>query len=360
MLPANVPRAHAPGKIILSGEHSVVFGAPVLSVSIAQYTQVWLKPIHGSGGLFTAFEQVSRGEFYPFATLSSFKQTLDHRFEQFVGGKLPVQNILQRPDDLVMYAVASFIQQLPVPEVADDHPLPVPGTLGSCSSLPLGAGMGSSAAVIAATFALYENLFNETMTPEERIERIRFCERLRHGRGSAIDAVSVVYGGVNRVEGNQFSRPNIPTHHALWTGEGWYWVLHGTPASATGECVAAVRRLYEKDVALWQEFSDCTNALQTNLEANVNPITTLRHNHRLLVRIGVVPTATQDFVNAVERAGGAAKVCGAGSIKGDQGGVVLVYIEDKDAMNVLMADKGNLRWAPLKVSPSGAVQGAAP
>ncbi|WP_298937265.1 hypothetical protein [uncultured Ruegeria sp.] len=360
MLSINTPRAHAPGKVILSGDHSVVFGAPVLAVSIARYTEVWLNPIRGCSGLFTAFKQVSSGEFYPFAMLDEFKQRLDRRFEQFVAGELPVQNILQRPDELAMYAVTLFLQQLSKPKVRKNHQIPISGTLRSRSSLPLGAGMGSSAAIIAAIFALYESLFNEIVSPQERVERIRFCERLQHGHGSAVDAATVVYGGVIRVDGDRVSRPNIPQHHALWTGDGWYWVFHGTPASATGECVEAVRRFHEKDVALWQEFNDCTNTLQSNLEASVSPIKTLRHNHRLLVRIGVVPSATQNFVNAVERIGGAAKVCGAGSIKGEQGGMVLVYMEDEDAMNALMTDHGNLCWAPLRVCALGAAHGAAP
>ncbi|WP_299084944.1 hypothetical protein [uncultured Ruegeria sp.] len=338
----------------------MMYGAPVLAASIAYYTEVWLRPIHGSGGLFTDFEQASCGEFYPFTMLEDFKQSLDRRFELFVCGKLRVQDILQRPDDLVMYAVASFIQRLPMPKVGDDQQIPVSGTLGCCSSLPLGMGTGSWTAAIAATFALYENMFNETVTPEERIEQIRFCERLRHGKGNAIDASSVVYGGVSRVDGDQVSRPIIPRHHSLWRGDGWYWMSNGRPVSSIGECVTAVRRAYEKDVALWQEFSSCTNALQSDLETCANPIKTLRHNHRLLVRIGVVPPATQSFVKAVERAGGAAKVCGAGSIRGEQGGVVLIYLEDENAMKALMTDYVNLRWASLKISASGTAQGAAP
>ncbi len=336
-----------------------MYEAPVLAVSIANYTEVWLRPIHGSEGLLTAFQQVSCGEFYAFSTLGDFKQSLDRRFDQFVCGQLSVQDILHRPDDLVIYAVASFMQRLPAPKVGDDHRLPVSGMLGSCSSLPLGSRMGSWTAAIAATLVLYENLFNETLTPEEKIEIIRFCERLRQGKGSAIDAASVIYGGINRVDGDQFSRPNIPLHHSLWTGDGWYWVLHGTPASPVGECVTVVRKYHEKDVPLWQEFSSCTNALQSDLESCVNPSETLRRNHRLLARIGVVPSATQDFVKTVERAGGAAKTCGAGSIRGEQGGMVLVYMEDASAMKTLMSNYPNLRWSPLKVSASGAAQGAA-
>ncbi|MEM9633657.1 MAG: GHMP kinase [Pseudomonadota bacterium] len=358
--PADTPRAHAPGKIILSGEHSVVFGAPALAVAVAQYTEVWFKPIHRSEGLRTAFEQISQGEFYPLTLLKSFKQRLDRRFDQFVRGELQVQNILQRPDDLVIYTLASLMQRLPMPGVSSTHHLPVPGQLGSHSSLPLGAGMGSSAAVIAATFVLYEHLLNHVQTDEERFERVRLCERLQHGKGGAIDAASVVYGGLNRVDGDRISRPDISREHGLWAGEGWYWVLHGVPASSTGECVMAVRKAHGTDNALWRDFTDCTNALQSALESGSDPSQILKQNHLLLNRIGVVPAATQGFVEGVNSAGGAAKICGAGSIRGEQGGVVLVHMQDHDAMEKLMSRYGNLRWARLRIAPQGAAQGAAP
>ncbi|MEM6300503.1 MAG: GHMP kinase [Pseudomonadota bacterium] len=346
--------AVAPGKVILSGEHSVVYGAPAIAVAVDRHTELTFTPMHKTEGVRTAFEDLSHGQFYPLDILKTFKAGLDRRFDQFVRGDIPVQKILQRPDDLAVYTLVFLMHLLPIPGVSQTRRLPVPGQLNSRTALPMGAGMGSSAAIIAATFVLYEHMLNLPQTLSERFERVRFCERLQHGKGSAIDAAAVVYGGVNRVHKDTLEHPDISPLHPLRTGTGWYWVLHGVPTSSTGECVAAVRENHGADSALWSAFEQCTNQFTDGLEANQDPREILKENHQLLTRIGVVPAAAQRFIDEVERAGGAAKVSGAGSIRGDNAGIVLVYMPEDAQMHALMQKHPNMRWETLRMAPQGA------
>jgi len=346
--------ARAPGKLILSGEHSVVYGAPALSVALEQYTDVWFTPIYRGEGVRTAFENLSQGHFYPFDILKGFKDSFDRRFEAFARGDLPVQKILHRPDDLAVYTMSTLLQMLPVPGVTSSLRLPVPGQLNSRSDLPLGAGMGSSAAVIAATIVLYEHLLGVQQTLDERFEKVRFSERLQHGKGSPIDAAAVVYGGLNRVEAGTVTHSDLEASYPLRSGDGWYWVLHGVPQSSTGECVAQVRTRHGDDTALWQSFTECTNALHKALQDGGSVSDILTENHQLLVGIGVVPEAAQRFIEAVEAAGGAAKISGAGSIRGDYAGVILTHMEDAEAMAALMERYPERQWGPLKVADAGA------
>ena len=55
----------------------------------------------------------------------------------------------------------------------------------------------------------------------------------------------------------------------------------------------------------------------------------IRENHQLLRQINVVPDRVAQFIHEIERCGGAAKVCGSGSVLGDSAGVVLVSSEQK-------------------------------
>lgn len=345
--------AQAPGKLILSGEHAVVYGAPALAVALDRYTEVWFTPILGSKGLRTAFDNLSQGQFYPIELLKSFKQGLDRRFDAFTRGDLTVQKILKRPDDLAVYTMALLLNYVPVPGVTSTKRLPMPGLLSSKSDLPLGAGMGSSAAIIAATFVLYEHLLKYSQSDQERFERVRFCERLQHGNGSAIDAATVVYGGMNRIDNGELSHLKLKEDHSLLRGDGWYWVLHGKPDAPTGECVAKVRDNHGDDTILWDAFTECTNTLQIAIEEMRDPREIIKENNALLQKIGVVPTAAKGFVAEVERAGGAAKVSGAGSVRGDKAGTILVHMPEDAAMERLMSKHPDLRWERLRITPQG-------
>ncbi|SFR20210.1 mevalonate kinase family protein [Poseidonocella sedimentorum] len=358
--PPEPARAHAPGKLILSGEHSVLYGAPALAVAIAQYTEVWFKPMDLAEGLRTAFDDLSSGAFYPFRLLTKFKGSLDRRFEQFRRGELDVQNILTHPDDLAVYALASLLQEGPTPGLGAVHHLPHPGQLGSHSALPRGAGFGSSAAAIAAVTVLFETLLDRPKTAPERVARVRFCERLQHGQAGPIDAATVVHGGLVRAQDGAVSPAEIAEGHSLLRGDGWYWVLHGLPASTTGDCVSHVRRHHGSDAPLWADFAACTAAFADALAEGRAPLGEITANQRLLERIGVVPEGTSRFIGAVEAAGGAAKLCGAGSVAGPHGGAVLVRLGDPEAMRALMARQPELRWSPLRVAPTGAAPGPAP
>ena len=352
--PPDAEGARAPGKLILSGEHSVVYGCPAVVVAIARYIDVWFTPLHKTNGLQTAFETLAPRSFYPFDVLKSFKDGLDKRFDEFMRGELPVQKILSKPDDLAIYTLTSLLPKIPAFGSQEGMPLPVPGQLTSRSDMPLGAGMGSSAAVVAATIVLYEHLLSRSQSVQDRFQKVRFCERLQHGKGSAIDASAVVFGGMNRVQGDDVRQLTLSPDHSLARSDGWYWVLHGTPVSKTGECVANVRAQHGSNTAIWEEFTTCTNAFEKVIEDDSDPRDVIGENQRLLEYIGVVPIPSARFVAAVEETGGAAKISGAGAVSGDNGGAMVVYQPDHDAMVALMSKYPDRQWDRLQIADEGA------
>lgn len=345
---ANMPtlRARAPAKAILTGEHAVVYGAEALAVALGKYTQVEFQAISHSPVINTLFSGISMGASYPLHALSRLKDKLDARFEAFSAGDLPVQRILSRPDDLLIYTLCTISQHLPSRGTIKGF-LPKAGRLVSHSNIPAGAGMGSSAAAIAATIVLYEHIANQPLDVEQRFELVKFCERLQHGKGSAIDAATVVFGGAVRLAAGR-------VENTAFLPQNWYWLYSGSPASSTGECVAHVRRHFGSDALLWDEFASVVQELSAAMTQNRACGDLIRANQQFLQRIGVVPAATSALITAIERAGGSAKISGAGAVSGSGGGLVLAYMPDAAPLHKIATEFAVLEYGALNIDHHGA------
>lgn len=347
-------QARAPGKIILSGEHSVVYGADALAAAVQEYTTVNFLPVSHSRVINTIFSGISTGVTYPINALSKLKHHLDERFEKYAQGKLPVQNILSHPNDLVMYALMSLLHQLPSRKTLARF-APNSGILRSESTIPNGAGMGSSASAIAATLVLYEDILQKPLNTKQRFEMVRFCERLQHGKGSAIDAATVTYGGINRVRAQQ------PEHVNIHLDNNWYWLNTGTPASSTGACVQYVQNHYGTDTQRWHNFNTVTQSLEQALQHNACPIDSIQENHQLLKSIGVVPEPASQLIAEIEKIGGAAKISGAGAVEGEKAGLVLMYLPEINIRTIIeqlnIATHNYIKsWGQLTVDELGATR----
>lgn len=341
-------KACAPGKIIICGEHSVIYGARALAVAVKRYTRVSFRPITESNTINTLFAGISSGRHFPLNALGALKDTLDKRFNDFLQGHLPIQQVLSHPDELLIYTLSALMHHIPVPgRLSSQSYLPMPGRLVSESELPIGAGMGSSASSIAATLVLFEHLLDKPLGQQKRYEMVRLCERLQHGKGSALDAAAVTYGGLNSVQESETQR--LETH----LGPGWYWIFTGTPDVTTGECVQHVRQHHGQDSQLWQDFSQLSNALIKELQEHHVVIDLIRENHRLLQRIGVVPAAAAELITRIEALGGAAKISGAGASKGETAGLVLAYLPCLSQQELARQLPG-WQWHPLEEDRAGA------
>lgn len=303
-----MPTACAPGKIILSGEHAVVYGSPALALAVDRHMRIHYRPDRLPR---LSWHTQERTHVLGLDKLASLRRRLDNHFERYLRGELPITRILQKPAELAFYAV-DMARVLSGLEVRPQ------GSLSIDSDIPIGAGMGSSAALIAALLKLFGHFDDR----DELIRQVRHCERLQHGRGSIIDAAAVCSGGAVRVQGEQVESLALPEQGLA---DGFYWLFTGTPASSTGACVDQVRRNFA-DSPIWGEFHDVTEAFESALMQGENLLEPIRANHRLLTRIGVVPAPLQRLAEQVEQAGGAAKVCGAGAVSGDQGGLMLLLL----------------------------------
>ena len=300
--------AVAPGKVILTGEHAVVHGGAALAIAIDRHIHAlfvedntqqlrWKDPLTGKQQSLTREE------------MKHCVDLLSQRYLEWQENKRPIQRVLEKPSDLLVYTLANAL---------GDHAFPG-GDLKWRSNLPIGAGMGSSAAFIAVVLQLFSE---SALDSKSLLHRVHFCERLQHGKGSLIDASSVTLGGLVRVQQGEVTPVNLCAHQAAINQQS-YWIFTGTPEASTGECVDQVRRDFSSS-SIWQAFAQVESQWLEASESERSEF--MRENHRLLCQLGVVPTKVQELIAEIEKLGGAAKISGAGSIRGDAAGLIIAWL----------------------------------
>jgi mevalonate kinase len=326
----------APGKIILSGEHAVVYGKPALITAVASFVQCEVTPSL-TGGLSFGSDS--------FATYTTTAEELRSRrikvledWERFGAGQIAIIDVLSRNNELQSLCWAELDADYP------DRVSPM-SAVNVSSELPVGCGMGSSAAVCAAALSALAVASDVTLQKQELYQLCLRLERFQHGTPSGADPYIAVHGGSVLFEkdggATPVGLPAVPLHI----------VQTGQPAATTGEAVSEVRGTHGNS-PIWDQFASITKRLSESIRAgdSAETIRSIRENHRLLVEIGVVPKRVQEFVDDVESTGGAAKISGAGTIRGDAAGAVLVctqHVPDE------LCDEYGYSMSRMKGEPDG-------
>lgn len=316
-----------PAKLILSGEHAVVYGNPALAMAINCYTETTIRGQSKAGSKNILFNLLNfrYHQEHSLSTLRRLKQGIHDKYQKFLQGQYGIRDVLKEPFELMQFAVTHLIDNRQVQ-------LPLGIEVRTTSNIPVGCGMGSSAAAVVSSMVALARFSQLEFDLESCYQLAWEAENMQHGHSSGVDVYLVLHGGCIRFEksGPKQSRP-VPTRSFLL-------INTGTPTSTTGECVSAAASFLKNDANLLNEFAHVTDRFDRALEQNHRQslIDSIRDNHRLLVKIGVVPKRVQDFIGAVEKTGGAAKICGAGSVHGDAAGTVLV-MADQDISGLVQS-----------------------
>lgn len=297
----------APGKIILFGEHAVVYGRPALAVPVTQvHAEVDVLDTTRSGIWIDA----------PDVDLYAELNTLpsDH----------PIASVIH-----------NFLFLFP-------HPLPLSRRergwgegfphleIKISSTIPVASGLGSGAAVtVALTRALASHL-NHFMTDEEVNAFTYEIEKLHHGTPSGIDNTVVTYARpVYFIKGQP-----IETFKA---GEPFTILIADTGISApTKESVGDVKKLWEAEKTKWEPVFDRIGIIARNARTSVETGKwqalgeLMNENHVLLQKLTVSSPELDRLVDAARAAGAlGAKLSGGG-----RGGNMIALVEPGKAETV--------------------------
>jgi mevalonate kinase len=293
-------KTSAPGKIILFGEHAVVYGRPALAVPVTQvHTDVEIADSSRAGIWIQA----------PNVNLHAELNSL--------------------PSD---HPLASVIHNLFFTLGIDPFPnLEIKIT----SNIPVASGLGSGAAVsVALTRALSEYL-EHPISDEEVNSFVYEIEKLHHGTPSGIDNTVITYArSVYFVKGQAMETFKVGRPFTIIIGDTGQ-------AAPTKESVGDVRKLWLKDKLQWETVFDeigqialmARRAIENGRIESLGEL--MDRNHALLQKMTVSSFELDTLVEAAKSAGAdGAKMSGGG-----RGGNMIALVKPELAEKVSNALK---------------------
>jgi mevalonate kinase len=301
--------ASAPAKLILCGEHAVVYGRPAIALPLSA---------------IRAHAEISAGA--PGSGIVLHARDFERRW-----------TLAEEPDDLLSALVGDTLRMLGMSAPPDL-------LLAITSDIPIASGMGSGAAVATALVRALAAFFNHSMTNEQISALVYESEKRLHGTPSGIDNTVVAFERPiwfqrttddERRTTDEVTLPSSIVHRPSSIIEpikiaAPFTLLVGDTGvrSATRLPVGDVRRRWEADPPHYEALFDQIGAVVTRMRAALahgdiaalGPL--LNENHALLQQIGVSSPELDRLVMAARDAGAwGAKLSGAG-----WGGVMLALV----------------------------------
>src|SRR5258707_1274959 len=101
----------APGKLILSGEHAVVYGHPALAMAVNRYVTAMATPQTAPHVSFD-LSDLSYQQRFSVTALHSLKDRLKRKYQRFISGDFKIRDVLQKPVELAQVAFSLFFEVL--------------------------------------------------------------------------------------------------------------------------------------------------------------------------------------------------------------------------------------------------------
>ncbi len=281
-------KSSAPGKVILFGEHAVVYGKPAIAVPVTEVQVI------------VTVESASSG-----SGLTLVAPDLDESF-----------GLSTAPQDNPLAAAA----RLTLARISTPEP---DATLVVSSTIPVASGLGSGAAVSTALIRALADFVGHRLELSTISTLVFKVEKIHHGTPSGIDNTVIAYEQpIYFVRGQPIKRLDVGESFTLLIGDTGI-------RSSTKKAVEHVRQGWKRNPArydaLFDQIGDIVDeahrAIETGDVDTLGPL--MDNNHELLIELGISSPKLDKLVEVARFAGAmGAKLSGAG-----QGGNMIALAE---------------------------------
>lgn len=295
----------SPGKIILCGEHSVVYGKKALACSIDLRTT--LTATYTKNSFFQLISTNLNIEINQDQYSSIKRRQFQNEPDEII------KHLDQNDNDKIANSLIFFILFYPELEWSNLAGLHV--HIGS--EIPIASGLGSSASYSTCLSSLFFILRSNRAFSESDLEVINrdafYIEKLFHGNPSGLDNSVSTYGSYVVFEKGRV-REKFSCEHELNV-----LIVNSQIPKQTLEQVKKVRSLYEKHTIVLDSLMNTIDLLADRFIQDLKEMNSLDRikdlvtiNQGLLHAMQVSNPALNSIVNICEKFGFRAKITGAG------------------------------------------------
>jgi mevalonate kinase len=285
--------ASAPGKIILFGEHAVVYGRPALAVPVTQ--------VHADVEVLDTPERgvwIESPGIDLHAELNSLPS--DHPLAAVIQKFLPALKPAQQNKGI---------------------------KIRISSSIPVASGLGSGAAVSVALIRALSSFVSHPVSDEQINEMAYEIEKIHHGTPSGIDNTVITYAKpVFFIKGQPMETFKVGKPFTIVIGDTGI-------AAPTKEAVSDVHKLWEADNERWEKVFDQIGEIVQKARRRIENGEwealgeLMNRNHEYLQELSVSSPELDRMVDAARKAGAlGAKLSGGG-----RGGNIIALVKPERA-----------------------------
>ena len=180
-------QATSPGKLILSGEHAVVYGHPAVVMAVNRTATTTIQS-HNNPSIQFSFPDIASKSHISFSDLMKLKDHTRKNYQSFLQGHLKIKEVLPEPIALIQFALSALFEAASIQSLAGIR-------ITLQTDIFISSGMGSSAAVVLSLLAAMAHYLQVSLAPELFFKLAHEAETMQHGKSSGLDLQSSLKGG---------------------------------------------------------------------------------------------------------------------------------------------------------------------